>query len=97
MKYATVHAPANTIIMNAQLPRLSSAPPVRAWPLVHPRASAAPNAISMPPANAVARRGRTDTRGPFSVTSDAARQHPGDEGPDEDATTSNSSHDFSGW
>src|SRR5262249_44745107 len=47
---ASAYAPANAARMNSQLPALSSAPPVRARPLVHPRASTAPTPITAPPA-----------------------------------------------
>jgi hypothetical protein len=53
--------------MEAQLPRFRSEPPVRAWPLVQPRAKAAPMAMRAPPTKAKARRVPTETRGPFST------------------------------
>ena len=41
-----MYAAANAPIMNSQLPTLSSAPPVSAWPLVQPRASTAPTPMT---------------------------------------------------
>ena len=38
--------------MKTQLPADSNAPPVSAWPLVHPRASFAPKPMSTPPPTA---------------------------------------------
>src|SRR5512133_676313 len=53
--------------MNAQLPTLSSAPPVSAWPLVQPRASFAPTPMSTPPTNANISRLLVVMFGPFST------------------------------
>ena len=59
---------ANAPIMNSQLPTLSSAPPVSAWPLVQPRASTAPRPITAPPANAATSRASREMRGPRSTS-----------------------------
>ena len=60
--------------MKIQLPADSSAPPLSAWPLVHPRANRAPNPISAPPVIAVIRRPvRRDAR----TTLDRAAETPG--------------------
>src|SRR5262249_1021816 len=63
----TTSAGANAPIRNSQLPTLSNAPPVSAWPLVHPRASTAPMPMIAPPANAATRREPRDIRGPRST------------------------------
>ena len=59
---------------------------MRAWPLVQPRANAAPIAMSAPPTKAKARRVPTETRGPFStVVADPAGEEAGEERADEGA------------
>ena len=58
MTYAAKKAPA----MNSQLPTLSSAPPVSAWPLVQPRASTAPSPMAPPPPSAIVSRTADDVR-----------------------------------
>src|SRR5439155_25172344 len=65
---ATRYAAVNAASMNSQLPALRSAPPVSACPLVHPRASTAPNPITPPPAKAVTRRARGEKPGPRSMS-----------------------------
>ena len=67
--------------MNSHAPTLSSAPPVSACPLVHPRASTAPTPITAPPAPAAHNRGDTAACGPRSTRTasrpaSAAEHHP---------------------
>ena len=54
--------------MKTQLPTESKAPPVRAWPLVQPRASFAPSPMKMPPLKAAAIRCLLPIPGPRSTS-----------------------------
>src|SRR4029079_4175521 len=71
---AAAYAAANAVSMKPQLPTLSSAPPVSAWPLVQPRASTAPSPMTAPPPNAIASRERTLT--PLPRSTSPARPRP---------------------
>jgi len=83
--------------MKIQLPAFRSAPPVRAWPLVQPRPSAAPKAMSHPPRNARLRRRATEARGPFSIVRDMRRARtPEKTAPVKTPRTSKTSQAFNG-
>ncbi len=83
--------------MNAHEPALSVAPPLSAWPLVHPPASRAPIPESAPPAAASQSRPRTETRGPFSIVRASRRAAAAERKPPAiTPSTSNTSHALSG-
>ena len=72
--------------MKAQLPTVSSAPPVSAWPLVQPRASLAPTPISAPPTNAQTKRPPIEiARTLLDRPAHAAGEEPGEEAADQHA------------
>src|SRR5690606_24131300 len=79
--HAAPNAPANVASMKPQLPASSIAPPLRAWPDVHPPAMRLANPASTPPAAASKSRGATRTPVPRSTTAAVRRAAKADRPP----------------